>query len=376
MKDYCVVLSAYQDTLEKRDHILNTLDYFNKMGVDVCFTTHSPLFLEEISKLCKWTIYDSVNEFMYPNDWLENVDILNAEIDRGKTNLWKNYTGFKIVTHFASDFSPHLRSCFTLFTNGVKTIHDYGYKWFVYLEYDVAEPNNGFCEWIEKKLDILESSNSDIFLYKRDDKDGGWPVGFFFISKPLIFIEHEYFINTSWKYSKRDWIKNFQRCIFETSVERILTTSKKEIKLQWEYLSKESMDLWGCEDYSSTQVNKFNYSQVFTRPDFGFNCTLLPQKSDDNKLFIFWENNSSQNLEIDYVKLSTEDGTIIRQDFNFIQNSGFWYIDRINTTGFEDKKLILDIRYKIDELFRENREVFDMRYFSTIHDLLKRMVTD
>ena len=40
----------------------------------------------------------------------------------------------------------------------------------------------------------------------------------------------------------------------------------------------------------------------------------------------------------------------------------------------EDKKLILDIRYKIDELFRENREVFNMRYFSTIHDLLKRIV--
>lgn len=374
MKDYCVILSAHQNTDEKKDYILTTLEYFKKMNVDVCFTTHSPLFLDEISKLCKWTVYDSVNEFMYPNDWLKNVDVLDTNIDRGKTNMWKTYTGFEIVTHFASDFSPHLRSCFVLFANALKMVHDYGYKWFVYLEYDVAQPKDGYCSWIEKKLELLKLSDSNTFFYKRDDSDGSWPVGFFFISQVEIFIEHEYFKNTSWKYSKRDWIKNFQRCIFETSVERLLTTSKLEIKSQTEYLSNESFDLWGCKDYSSNLVNKFNYNQVFIRPELEFYCTLLPNKSEDNKMFIFWENNSSQNLEINYIKLTTEEGRILRQDMDFIQNSGFWFMDRIDTTSLENTKLFLDVRYKCDGSIKEFHEVFDMKYFSKIHDLLKRVV--
>jgi hypothetical protein len=376
VKDYCVILSAHQNTEEKKDYILNTLEYFNKLDVDVCFTTHSPLFLDEISQKCKFTIYDSVNEFMYSNDWIDNVDVLDVNVDRGKTNLWRNYSGFNIVTHFASDFSPHLRSCFTLFTNAVKMVNDYGYKWFVYLEYDVESPKGGYCNWIEKKLDLLKSSDSNIFLYKRDDSDGSWPVGFFFISQPKIFTDHEYFINTSWKYSKREWIKNFQRCIFETAVEKLLTTSKLEVRSQSEYLSKESFDLWGCVGYDTNQVNKFNYSQVFTRSDLYFYCTLLPYMSEDNKLFIFWENSSSQNIEINYIKLTTESGKILRQNMYFIQNPGLWFMDEVDITGLENTKIILDVEYKFAESVKEYKEIFDMNYFNQIHDLLKRIVFD
>ena len=111
------------------------------MEVDVCFTTHAALGLDEISKKIKWSIYDSINEFMEPSDWVNNIDLISDwNSIWGKSTLWRTYSFFNIITNFGSDFSPHLRSCFSLFANAVRTIYDHGYKWFVYLEYDVAPP--------------------------------------------------------------------------------------------------------------------------------------------------------------------------------------------------------------------------------------------
>jgi len=375
MKDYCVILSSYQNTPEKVDFVLQTLDYFDKMEVDVCFTTHAALGLDEISKKTKWSIYDSINEFMEPSDWVNNIDLINDwNSVWGKSTLWRTYSFFNIITNFGSDFSPHLRSCFSLFANAVRTIYDHGYKWFVYLEYDVAPPSGGYCRWIEEKLDLLKSTNSNTFYYKKEEETGGWPVGFFFISKPDIFIEHPNFKDTSWKYSKRDWVRSFQRAFFETAIKGILDTSPIPVSLQIEYLSKEAIDLWGVEDYGSWPVNMFNYNSVHKRKDGGFYCCLLPCVQNGEELYVFWENTTTQEIQVEFVRIEDDEKHSILDTGQFTQQGQNWYINKISTDNISGKKLYLQVGYNYLDTFYEYQEVFDMEYFHQIHELLRRVI--
>ena len=68
--NFLVLLCGHVDTEEKKNLVLETLEGFEKEGIDVCYSAHTTDYLDEISKKVKFTIFDSNNQFVTKHDSL------------------------------------------------------------------------------------------------------------------------------------------------------------------------------------------------------------------------------------------------------------------------------------------------------------------
>jgi hypothetical protein len=72
--NYLVIFSAHVDSENKRDETIETLKHLKESNIDVCLSTHSNLYLDELSQYVKYVVYDNNNEFLMIQDYVDNCN--------------------------------------------------------------------------------------------------------------------------------------------------------------------------------------------------------------------------------------------------------------------------------------------------------------
>ena len=62
--NYLVIFAAHVDSENKKIETIKTLKHLKESNIDVCLSTHSNLYLDELSQYVKYVFYDSNNEFL------------------------------------------------------------------------------------------------------------------------------------------------------------------------------------------------------------------------------------------------------------------------------------------------------------------------
>ena len=89
MNDYLVIFSAHVDSEIKKTETIKTLKHLKELNIDVCLSTHSALYLDELSEYVKYVVYDKNNEFLTLQDYIDNSkyidDVAKYGYPNGKT---------------------------------------------------------------------------------------------------------------------------------------------------------------------------------------------------------------------------------------------------------------------------------------------------
>ena len=162
--NYLVIFSAHVDNENKRDETIKTLKHLKESNIDVCLSTHSNLYLDELSQYVKFIIYDKNNEFLTLQDYIDNSkyidDVQKYGYPNGKT--FHNFGHVSITT----PGSPHSKCALSLLRNGVMISELNNYKWTIYLEYDIKIPRLGFKSFFDYYIDKLVESGKKCFHYE------------------------------------------------------------------------------------------------------------------------------------------------------------------------------------------------------------------
>jgi hydroxymethylpyrimidine pyrophosphatase-like HAD family hydrolase len=77
MNNYLVIFSAHVDSENKKNETIETLKQLKESNIDVCLSTHSNLYLDELAQYVKYVIYDDNNEFLILQDYIDNCKYLD-----------------------------------------------------------------------------------------------------------------------------------------------------------------------------------------------------------------------------------------------------------------------------------------------------------
>lgn len=301
-KDYLVILCSHVDSPQKRDSIIETLTHLKEDGVDVCLSTHSTEYLNEISTHVKYVIYDNNNEYLTFQDYLNNAKYIESPSFYGSPNSI-HYRPFG-NTSMSMPGSPHSKSALSLLRNGIIQSHLNNYKWTIYLEYDVLTPKNGFKNFIETKIAQLELENKKCFHYKSifDSFNLLWGGFFLFETSPIFNFDK--LINNKWYLNKDNWIKEWYLGFFESVVDFTFETVFGKDNIIKESIQEKCTEIWDVKDF--TGIGKFQYEETFYKKNKylrkSFQIHLYPEiKNDLKKIFLYYYNSGETKVSLDKI---------------------------------------------------------------------------
>jgi hypothetical protein len=298
MESYLVVLCSHIDTLDKKNTVLETLRYFKENNIDVCFSTHSTDFLDEISEQVKFLIYDYNNEFLFYQDYIDNAKYIDDKYKYGHPNGTSHHNfGY---TSISFPGSPHSKSALSLLRNGVLISHHNKYKWTIYLEYDIIQPKVGFKNYFETIIKDLEKNNKKCFYYNNifDNFSFLWG-GLFFFETESVF-NYKKLTEGKWILTKKDWIKEWHLGFFESIVDFCFNEIFNKNEIFSGTIQDQSNRVWGVSKVSD--ISLYRYEADFYKKNQYLRKTFLihmyPEidKFGNKKLHLFYYNRGNQKV--------------------------------------------------------------------------------
>ena len=161
---YLVIFSAHVDSEIKKNETIETLKHLKESDIDVCLSTHSNLYLDELSQYVKFVVYDNNNDFLTLQDYIDNCKHISGVARYG-------YPSSKISHNFGQveiniPGSPHSKCALSLLRNGIILSGLNNYRWTIYLEYDVKIPKFGFKHFFDYHINILLESGKKCLYYE------------------------------------------------------------------------------------------------------------------------------------------------------------------------------------------------------------------
>lgn len=215
------IVSGHQDRKEVLDFVIENLKKIQQPDVDICYVTHASLGIDEISKYCKYVVFDRDNEYPTEKQFIENLNYIQKEELLG--NLFVNrFTGFrKNTTRF---FEHHSRGATSNLRSGVDIAIARGYDWIVYFEADTVLPDKPIKDHFDGVIDFLNRESKKGYYYECLNGRTGvaWPH--LFIFKTEVFSSNEKFMS-DWTDSSQSFLRCYGNKYFEQILENTVSDS-------------------------------------------------------------------------------------------------------------------------------------------------------
>jgi hypothetical protein len=370
--NYLLIVCAHVDSELKKDFLIKNLTELKNENVDVCLSTHSTMYLDELSNHVNYIVYDNNNDLITKQDYIDNSDLLDS-------SELSCYDVFNIKQSFTHSFgsvidntpdSPHSRSALSLFKNGVVIAKSNSYKWVVYLEYDIQNPILGFKNFIQTKINLLTTLNKKCFYYSHDFKKFLW--GGFFICDTETISKNIKFFQTNWS-SKRDWIRNWKLGFFESILEFIFKETYTLEQIEEKIITEDCYHVWNIDSYH--KLNNFTFYQSINidkiKPKLNLTVGIYPYFNNDYKLIFYVFNENNFNIKISNINIKNNHNMLLNILYLPI-NVNSWYINHIPITDYDD---ILYITYdlSINEETISFSEKFNIKNIKNIYNNLSRI---
>jgi hypothetical protein len=370
MENKCLlIICAHVDSELKKNFLIENLKELQNENIDVCLSTHSTMFLDELSNFVNYVVYDNNNHLITKQDYINNSDL----IDSSKLSCFDVFNLKHSVTHDLFSVidnipdSPHSRSALSLFKNGLIIAKSNLYKWVVYLEYDIQKPKLGFKNLIETKIDLLTKLNKKCFYYSHDFKKFLW--GGFFICDVETICKNVKFFKTDWN-SKRDWIKNWRIGFFESIIKHVFEETYSLEEIEKKIITEECYNIWNINSYH--ELNNFTFNQSLNiKNKLNLTIGIYPYFNNDFKLTFYVFNTNNFTININNIIIKNNDNVLL--DILCLPiNVGGWFIKQIPITSYDD---MLYFTYDVSAnnkilTFSEN---FNLKYIKNIYNNLSRI---
>jgi hypothetical protein len=371
-KKYLVILCSHVDSEKKKNKVIETLKHLKNEGIDVCFSSHSTDYLEEISFYSKFTIFDSNNEFITKNSYLQNGDLLDEDFAKyGLSFDVQSHSFGKVIDHKTG--SPHSKSALSLLKNGISVSESNLYEWTIYLEYDIPIPLNGFRIFFEERLRLLLNNNKNCFYYLNDTPNFKFLWGGFFMFRTKQISENIKLMKTDWFSNSRNWVSIWKLGFFESIVEFVLNESFGGSIINKKITDDSKLE-WGTDSY--LDLSKFKFEETFFKEenslDQRFKGGVYPSVIDDQYKIHLYVYNRTGDGEILIKKLTIkgDDKTIFEiNDFSlppFCWN--LWEIDFNDYNNISLDYVLTDSNYS-----KQNSEFFNTQNLKKITERLARI---
>jgi len=327
MNNYLVIFSAHVDSENKKNETLETLKHLKESNIDVCLSTHSNLYLDELSQYVKYVIYEDNNEFLTLQDYLDNCEYLNDNtVGHFGFSKLTNIHGFGSVS-INMPGSPHSKGALLLLKNGIMLSEFNGYKWTIYLEYDIKIPKLGFKHFFDYHINKLVESNKKCFNYRVNSNGLNflWGGPFVFENSPIF--NNEKFMKNNWYSNNQNWIKEWQSGFFESIIQYTINSVFNENETITEIIEDNFKKFWDVDDLS--ELSKFNYTDTFSNErkylTENFKINLYPNIDDDGnkKLFLYFYNGGNKQVNLTKV-LVYSDNLLHINKTNHVVNPNNW----------------------------------------------------
>jgi len=376
-KDYIVILSAHIDSEDKKNLLIDNLKRFAAQNIDVCVSTHSNQYMDEIAKYVKYFIYDYNNEYITFNDFLLNSNIIDENYGKYGNNTYILSHEFgRTIQYFPG--SQHSKAALILLKNGINIAKSYNYKWSIYLEYDIKEPTIGFKDLFENDILELNKLHKKCKYYscpKNGDLNFLW--GGYFIFNTDEMYNNPTFNKTNWHLNKENWIKTFNIGFFESIVETLINETYDQSDIICQDINEITNKIWNESDYLKISSFKIHDSQKFKKEILTNDLIvkIFPCKTDDNfDIYLYMYNFSESDFIIEKLEIFKNSDKIY-SNYNHIINSNYWYIHEIiNLNGDEDGflKLIYSVRDELNNVV-DNEMVIKLENVKIINEKLMRI---
>lgn len=340
--NYLVIFSAHVDSENKKNETIETLKHLKESNVDVCLSTHSNLYLDELSQYAKYAIHDSNNEFLILQDYIDNSKHLDTDYNFGMTKL-EHYHDFGKVS-ICMPGSPHSRCALSLLKNGIMISGFNNYKWTIYLEYDIKIPKLGFKHFFDHHIDTLVTSDKKCFYYGINSHGLNFLWGGPFVFETLPVFNNEKFMKKDWYSNNQNWIKEWHVGFFESVIEYTIESSFSKNEIITEIIEDNFKKFWDLDDIS--KIGKFNYTDTFPNARKylmeEFKINLYPNIDNDGnrRLFLYFFN--SGDKKVDLAKISVHSDYVLHIDEqNKIVYAKAWFLIPIEINELKDNDAVV-----------------------------------
>jgi len=298
--NYLVIFSAHVDNENKKNEVIETLKHLRKSNIDVCLTTHSNLYLSELSQYVKYVIYDENNEFLTLQDYIDNCSYTQDTFRYGISERKTFHDFGKVSTRAA--VSPHSKSALLLIRNGLILSELNGYKWTIYLEYDIKIPNLGFKHFFDYHINRLVESGKKCFYYENglESFASMWTGPFIFETSPVF--NHEKFMKRDWYSSTKNWIKEWSLGFFESIIDHILNESFNKEEIITETIQEKYKSFWDVDTFY--EIGRFSHKgdlsngRNYLKNSFSINLYPNLNKEGNKKLFLYYYNSGDKKVNL------------------------------------------------------------------------------
>jgi hypothetical protein len=303
MNNYLVIFSAHVDSENKKIETIKTLKHLKESNIDVCLSTHSSLYLSELSQYVKYVIYDKNNEFLTLQDYIDNSKYINDVTKYGYPN-GKTFTYFGNVS-MSIPGSLHSKCALSLLRNGIMISELNNYKWTIYLEYDIKIPKLGFKHFFDYHINKLIDSDKKCFYYETKFDDFNFLWGGPFIFETNSVFNNKKFMRNDWYSNNKNWVKEWNIGFFESVIEYTINNVFSKNEIISEIIQDNFKKFWEANDLS--ELGKFNCDENFNTINKYLRKTLeihlYPNidNKGNKKLFLYCNNRGNININLNKV---------------------------------------------------------------------------
>jgi hypothetical protein len=363
LDDCLICINGYISTEEKRRYVYDLLNELKKENLKVCYLTHCADYLDEISKIADYVVYDKQNFLIHSFDYTTNIKYFDeSRHNEGSfyidmTTPYGRYNYYKISEH-----SPAVLNILKSST-GFSFVHNF--KWTIYIEYDIVFPLKGFRSYFEEKINELERKNKKALLYSRSDYEFIFPSISFFQSEKLM--TNKIFMQDDWSSSVKNWIKTFNLSFSEKITEKIFRETFSNEELCFESISEDAKKYWNVDNYY--QVAKFTYdNKTFSNAL----VKIFPYKKNNFfNLCLFIDNYCNDILTINKLIIKNKlTNSLIFNIYAHQINNHNQHVCDLNKNLFNLKDtVVLECEYKFKNSDRiySFLEEYDLNYIETYH---------
>ena len=339
---YLVIFSAHVDSEIKKTETIKTLKHLKELNIDVCLSTHSALYLDELSEYVKYVVYDKNNEFLTLQDYIDNSKYIDDVAKYGYPN-GKTFHNFGHVS-MSMPGSPHSKCALSLIRNGVMISELNNYKWTIYLEYDVKIPELGFKHFFDYHIDKLVVSGKKCFYYETKFDNFNFLWGGPFVFETSSVFNNQKFMKNDWYSNNQNWIKEWYIGFFESIIEHTINSSFNKNEILSEIIQDNFKKFWDVNDLS--ELGKFNYEETFynknkyLRKILEFHLYPNIDNNGNRELYLYCNNRGG--LEVNLHKILVySDNTLHINQKNKIVNPYSWFYTPIDISGLTDNDTII-----------------------------------
>ena len=335
--NYLVIFSAHVDNENKRDETIKTLKHLKESNIDVCLSTHSNLYLDELSQYVKFIIYDKNNEFLTLQDYIDNSKYIDNVAKYGYPN-GKTFHNFGHVS-ITMPGSPHSKCALSLLRNGIMISELNNYKWTIYLEYDIKIPNLGFKHFFDYHINKLLESGKKCFHYETKFNGFNFLWGGPFVFETHSVFNNEKFMRNDWYSNNQNWIKEWYVGFFESVIEYTLYDIFNKDEIISEIIQEKYKEFWDIDDVS--EIGKFNYEDSYYNKNKylrkKLEILLYPNidKYGNKKLYLYCNNRGIITVNLTKILVYSDNKLHIHKK-NEILKPHNWFLNPIDISNLSN----------------------------------------